>query len=151
MADDTAVAVVPERVLPAYYSIRNAKQRAFLMAYAQCGMVKPAARDCRISDKSHYLWMDKDELYRQAFEDIQPRVTQMLRDEVVRRATSTKRPSDILLIFEMKRRDPAYRDNYGVQVNNTGPVQINITLKSESSKLDSGDIVETSACKHLEE
>jgi len=38
-----------------------------------------------------------------------------------------------MLIFEMKRRDPAYRDNYAVQVNNVGPVQINVTVKTESA------------------
>lgn len=131
--DDVAVAVAAERILPAYHSIKHAKQRAFLMAYAAGGLIKESSRASHVSDRSHYDWYDKDELYMQAFEDIQPRVTQMLRDEVIRRPTNPKKPPDLMFIFEMKRRDPAYRDNYAVQVNNVGSVQINVTIKNESA------------------
>src|SRR6266481_9971295 len=119
-----------EEVLPAYYSISSAKKKAFLIAYGKCGMVRTAARNAGVADHSHYLWMDKDPQYRQAFEDIQPRVTQMLRDHIISRATAAKKPSDLLAMFEMKRRDPQYRDNFQIQVNSSGPTQVNFNISA---------------------
>src|SRR4029077_9922636 len=117
-----------ERPLPAYYSIPSVKKRAFLKAYGECGSIIGALRMTKISQTSHFIWMDKDELYRQAFEDIQPRVLRMLQDHVMKRIKDPKRPSDLLCMFEMERRDPQYRDNYQIQINSSGPTQVNFNL-----------------------
>ena len=52
---------------------------------------------------------------------------------------TVRRFSDNLLMFEVKRRDPAYRDNFaGVDIYPQGPTSIRILLDPDPAKIEDG-------------
>ena len=102
------------------------KKRAFLEAYIDSGgRVQDAAQAAGVSRWAHQYWRKTDKAFAAAFEAAQPPAFDVLRDEIIRRARGWDEPvyyggkrvdtvrkhSDLLLIFEAKRRDPLYRDN----------------------------------------
>ena len=113
--------------------VRTKKKRMFLQAFiANGGNISDAAECAGMSTSTHYQWLDKDSVYRQAFEQAVDESTDTLIGEAVRRATvgdeqpvyhkgeligyrNTK--SDNLLMFLLKQRDPSFRDNYTNQTN----------------------------------
>ena len=114
-----------------FSDISHEKKRAFLLAYADIGMINRAAKKAGISRRTHYNWLhsdDKDgEAYRAAFNGLQIQVHGSIEDEIYRRAIhGTRKPvfckgsvcghireySDTLLIFLAKAMMPKkYRDN----------------------------------------
>jgi len=87
-----------------------------LAAYAETCSVSRAAEVAGVGRRTHYDWLNADEKYRCAFEQIQDQAAQTLEDEAVRRAhEGVERPmtiagkrevvrdySDTLLIFLLK-------------------------------------------------
>ena len=63
----------------------NAKQAAFLAAYAGCGIVGPAARAARVARRSHYDWMADPE-YQAAFKSAKEEAVEALEMEARTRA-----------------------------------------------------------------
>jgi len=108
----------------------NAKQKAFLAAYAKTANLSRAASKAKISRVSHYNWL-KNAQYKKLFEEEKEKAVGLLEDEAVRRAhegvlepvyqggklIGTKRVySDTMLIFLLKAARPEkYRDNYPAQ------------------------------------
>lgn len=90
-------------------------QKRFLEAYAACGMVSKAAETAEISRMQVWRWM-QDEDFEAACSAVEAIYTQQLRDISYRRAADDSRPATDLY-FELKRRDPAYKDNFQVNVN----------------------------------
>jgi hypothetical protein len=64
----------------------NAKQKAFLAAYAATASITAAARAARIDRTSHYLWLQDSKGYPEAFAAAGEQAAQTLEDEAVRRA-----------------------------------------------------------------
>lgn len=65
---------------------RDARQAAFLAAYAEMGTVGHAAAAAGIHRRSHYLWMDEDPDYPARFDDAKEEVREKLEREAIRRA-----------------------------------------------------------------
>ena len=63
----------------------NPKQKAFLAAYAVCGLVGPAARAAKVARRSHYDWM-ADPAYQSAFEAAKEEAIEALEMEARTRA-----------------------------------------------------------------
>jgi len=78
-------------------------------------MVNRAAAAAKINECTHFEWM-KDPEYAKRFRAVEQVAAQGYRDEVRRRATEGKRPSDLLLIFATKAHCPEYRDSTHVQI-----------------------------------
>lgn len=108
-----------------------AKQRAFLSAYSQCGVLTEAAREAKIDPRRVYDWRDRDEDFRKKLVDAKDDAVDMLETEARRRAVdgvekpvyqggkkvgTIRKYSDTLLIFLLKGARPeTYRDNVSVQ------------------------------------
>jgi hypothetical protein len=99
-----------------------AKQAAFLAALEANGSLRGAARAVRLSLRSHYTWLMDDQTYPPRFKIAKDAGVEMLIAEAVRRATTGKRPSDLLLMFLIKAARPQeYRDNARIDLfNRTG-------------------------------
>lgn len=114
------------------------KKETFLRALQESAMVKTACVVAGIGRTTAYRWQKEDVQFAEAWMTAYETGTQVLRDEVIRRAFhGTLRPvfqggklvgsirerSDVLLMFELKRRDPTYRERFEVSGPNGGPIQ----------------------------
>lgn len=117
------------------------RQRAFLRRYGLTGKLVTAMHESGISTSLHYLWLRKDPNYVRMFEITTKLLQHRLEDEAYRRAhdgvlepvgfykgeptTHVLRFSDNLLMFLLKKLDPAYaRERYEVTGKNGGPIDI---------------------------
>lgn len=71
-----------------FETIAHPRQRAFLAAFAACGIVKQAAEAAGVSRELHYDWKAQDELYALAFAHAEELAGDVLEDEAVHRATA---------------------------------------------------------------
>lgn len=110
---------------------QHPKKRAFLTAYAEVGTITQAAKTAGIDRGTHYLWMEKDPEYVQAFAAAHEQACDSLEQEARRRAVEgwrepvyqqgakvgeKRRYSDTLLIFLMKGNNPT---KFGDKVEQT--------------------------------
>jgi len=107
--------------------LKNARQSAFLKAYAKCGVITRAAVMAKTQRRAHYTWMEEDPDYPELFREAHEQAVDVLETEAVRRAVdgyekpvwhdgvqvgTERKYSDTLLIFLMKGNKPEkYRDN----------------------------------------
>jgi hypothetical protein len=99
---------------------KPATQRAiFLETYRATGNVSESAKAAGIGRRTHYDWVESDEVYAAAVEDAKADAIEALELEARKRATRPNFPSDTLLIFLLKKLDPSYRDSH--KVEHTGP------------------------------
>lgn len=66
--------------------LENRKQRAFLMAYVRTLGIRSAMRLSGVERQDHYFWLKTDARYREAFEQAQEMLGDMLEEEVLKRA-----------------------------------------------------------------
>jgi hypothetical protein len=111
------------------------RQRRFLEAYAECGVISEAARQADIDRTMHYDWLADPE-YKANFEAAQHVAGDSLETELFKRVyegvdeevtdfdgktRTTRRFSDTLLIFALKAAKPdKYRDNYKQEIQLNG-------------------------------
>src|SRR5215831_2548107 len=122
-----------------FSEIKHPKKRAFLVAYAQCGMLTKAAEIAGCDRNLHYHWK-ADRVYAEAFALAQTMAADLHEEEATRRAFgwdetrytndgtpyTIKKFSDTLLIVRLKALKPdQYRDNLKVESE--------ITIHLESS------------------
>jgi len=81
---------MPANGQPAFLKIAHPKKRAFLRAFALCGVVGRADKMAQISRRRHYQWMDEPGLegdsYRAAFARAYQAFGETLEQEAHRRA-----------------------------------------------------------------
>lgn len=126
--------------------IEQPKRRAFLAAYADCGVVSHAAVLAKVDRGSHYVWMhlegEQGDKYREAFAQAKREACDVLETEARRRAVegvetpvfqggenvgSVQKFSDTLLIFLMKGAMPdKYADRQ--KVDHRGAVEQNVRI-----------------------
>jgi hypothetical protein len=120
--------------------IKHPKKTGFLDAFSKLGQIGKACEVAMISRGTHYFWMKKDEKYLKAFHEAEQMAADYLIDVLHERATvgaehvisyegqitdRYKIPSDLCLIFALKRLRPEFRDNFLVN-NFNGPTQLNV-------------------------
>ena len=125
-----------------FNGITHPKKKAFLAAFSQLGQIGRACETAMISRGLHYFWLKKDEKYQKAFSEAERIASDHLIDVLHERATvgaehvisyegkitdTYKVPSDLLLMFALKRLRPEFRDSYNFAQFN-GPVQLNTVL-----------------------
>ena len=96
-------------------ALTDSRQKLFLERYAACGKVMQACEEAEAAYSAVWDWRQHAE-FAAAFDTIEASWTARLRDTSLRRALDDSRPATDLY-FELKRRDPAYKDNYAVTVN----------------------------------
>ncbi len=122
--------------------VKHTKQRAFLKNYMVTGgVITRAAKLANMDRRYHYRWLAEDEVYREAFEEAERESIDVLEAELHRRAvTGTDKPilykgeitgtykeySDILLMFLLKKKVPAYRDNVTQNIGIMGSGKVNV-------------------------
>src|SRR5579871_69571 len=126
-------------------------QVAFLTAVAIHGTITKAALEAGIHRSTHYLWLEKDEVYAQAFKDAEGMFADYVREEVRRRAIDgidepltymgrisyhrnldgnddldrpvvIRRVSDRLLELLAKAKCPEFRDKHELTGEGGGPI-----------------------------
>ena len=134
------------------------KQKAFLAAYSQCGMVYMAARAAKVSKTAHYEWLKSDPEYANAFELAKEQAATALEDEAIRRARfGVRRPvlykgkpvfvdgqpvyeieySDTLMQLLLKGAMPdKYRERLSAEIGGAGggPLSVEVTYVNAPSK-----------------
>jgi hypothetical protein len=108
--------------------------------------LRPNRSTLKISRATHYRRMHNDQDYVLAFREAEMVASDVLIDELHRRATEGaehvvtyegkitdryKLPSDLCLIFALKRLRPEFRDNFSIN-NFVGPVQLNVHFDSKA-------------------
>ncbi len=123
---------------------KKEKQEAFLTQFRICATVSHSAKLALISRRTHYLWLEKDPAYAEAFEAAKVVANEALFKEAWRRATGFDEPviyqgkqsldaegnplvirkySDTLLIFLMKGAMPGtYRERFEVTGGGGAPL-----------------------------
>lgn len=114
----------------------TAKKRAFLTAYAECGVISQAADAADVARQSHYDWMATDAEYPALFRMVQRQAADVLEMEARSRAVDgwdepvfyegsvcghKRKRSDTLLIFLMKGAMP---EKYGEKIEHAGQVGV---------------------------
>lgn len=108
---------------------RRAKQRVFLQALRRTGQKLTAAKAAGVDASTPFRWAARDARFAEKMAEAQAqgdqvdlaRCTGLLK----RRIRNVKDPaSAILLMFHMKKLEPRYRENGGMQLAVTGPVSI---------------------------
>ncbi len=143
---------------PPYHSVQsrrysksaetNAKQNAFLKAYARHGTVTHASRDAGVHVSYHYNWLEIDPEYPEKFKFAHQEAVEALEKEARRRALEgveeptgwykgepggfVKKYSDTLLIFLLKGALPEkYKDRFEHTGKNGGPIEVQSTVTIE--------------------
>lgn len=101
------------------------KQSEFLTAYARFGTIERACAETRISRDRVRHWRKSDAAFQTNFELADARYTERLEDLLDKQVE--KNP--ILLMFALKKRNPAYRENYKMDVS--GEVTIRVIRYDE--------------------
>ena len=134
---------------PLFKGIRHLKKRKFLAAFSRSGRISVAAEAAEIHYSSHYIWLQRDKDYAQAFELAKEIAGDHWEDEITKRAfegidkplffkgkltgDTIKEYSDILAMFSLKGLRPQrYRDSYPIFPN--GPTQFNILFTHQPNK-----------------
>lgn len=95
-------------------------QKAFLAAFAQIGIVAPAAAAAGVSRNAVRLATLRDPAFAAKYAEALETSTERLEGMAYARAIRAESPSDLLMIFLLKARRPkVYRDNY--RLEHTGP------------------------------
>lgn len=126
----------------AFSTIRHAKKRAFLAAYARLGTILAASEASNICRDNHALWMKKDPAYAEAFEAAKDMSIEMLEHEARRRAyqgvddpvfyqgvevAKVRKYSDTLLMFLLNGLRPErYKWRGEVSGPNGGPISLQV-------------------------
>jgi hypothetical protein len=126
--------------------IKNTKQRSFLKHYLITGgVIARAAKLANVDRRYHYKWLAEDEVYKAGFEQAEREAIDVLEMELHRRAIdgvdkpiiykgeitgSYKEYSDILLMFLLKKKNPAYRDNFtqNIGIMGSGKVEVEFNI-----------------------
>lgn len=121
---------------------QQARQGAFLAAFAECGSVTRAAGTAGVRLGDHHRWLNEEDGYREAFREAEEEAVERLEEEARRRAVEgTEKPvfyqgeqvgvvrdySDTLLMFLLKAARPErYRDRAAQEADgeNGGPLRI---------------------------
>ena len=121
-------------------TILHPKKRAVLLAYVECGRVKPACAAARTDFSTHYYWLKQDQTYAEAWKEAEQLCAVRLEDEAIRRAHdgvertifhqgikvgTEHRYSDMLLIFLLKGAKP---EKYAEHVDHQHRGQVEHTL-----------------------
>lgn len=109
------------------------KQDAFLVAYRTLGTIKEACAVTHVSRQAVHRWRKDDAHFLEAFDQADIEFTEHLESIVLDRA---KNKSDILLMFALKKRVPAYRENF--KVEHSGDVAVRI-IRYDDPTLDIED------------
>lgn len=138
-------------------TITHPKQRAFLAAYAVCGIVEDAAKIAEISRELHYDWKREQPEYRAAFEHARELAADALEDEATRRAQfgvtepfvyrgqvvmhngqplMRQRYSDTLLLPMLRARKSEYREKTEVSVTPIDQSAVNLLDGLTDQELD---------------
>lgn len=108
--------------------IRHPKKRAFIAAYAKCGIIKAAAEAAGIDRSTCYTWRQKDGQFAAAWEDAREDAADVLESAALRRATLGG--SDTLLIFLLKGARPSkYRERFEHVGAGGGAIKIEMTAE----------------------
>ena len=114
----------------------TATQEAFLKALAKVGNVSAAAKMAGVTRQSAYAWR-KDDAFKVRWEDAIDEAIDGLEYELLKRAASGKKPSDVLLMFALKGLKPEkYRDNHThrLQGADGGGLVVQIVEKKNTRK-----------------
>lgn len=113
-----------------------ARKRRFLRAVAEGSSVLAASRKAGRNPRTFYRWRDEDEAFADRWREADLLGTERLAGEVRDRALDRQDDkSHLLLMFELKRRDPAYRDSHQVEINHSGTVEHEHKVVSASAVL----------------
>lgn len=103
--------------------VEHPLKRRFLIAFAESGITRQGCEAARVSRAAVSLWRQKDEQFALLFIDAQEDAYDQLEAHAWRRATDTKKPSDILTIFLLKAARPTkFRDNISISGHDGGPL-----------------------------
>lgn len=124
-------------------------QEKFIQAYLKEGTIFHACIKSGIGRSAYYDWI-KDPGFKALFDEAYQCYTEILEREADRRAregldipvgfyqgvsnTKVKEYSDTLLIFRLKRRDPAYRDR--VDIEHSGEIGVKEWVADVDPRLD---------------
>ncbi len=89
--------------------IKHPRKRAFLNAFARTGIVSVAASAAGVHRSTFYEWRARDPKFAKATDDAKEIAVELVEAELRRRALTGvggKPPSDILLMFMLKRCGP---------------------------------------------
>jgi hypothetical protein len=132
-------------------------QEKFLTEFAKSGNLSRAARIAGVNRQIHYEWLLNPE-YAAGFVEAHSRYKEYLEEELHQRATvgaeedvwyqgqkvgKTRRKSDILLMFSMKKHIPEYRDNSTTNVSLTADIQANVSIDLSKLSQDQLDALDT--------
>lgn len=121
---------------------RREKAR-FLAAYARVGVIAYACRTVKVGRATVYEWQEKDPAFVEAMAEGLKIATELMEDETHRRAVrGTLSPvyykgevvghvreySDTLLMFLLKRHNPAFRDQSAIDVRGQLKLAAEITI-----------------------
>jgi hypothetical protein len=103
------------------------KQTEFLAAYARYGTIERACAETNVSRDRVRRWRKSDTAFQTNFDLADARYTERLEDLLDKQVE--KNP--ILLMFALKKRNPAYRENYKMDVS--GEVTIRVIRYDETA------------------
>jgi len=125
-----------EVIDPTFAVVRHKKKRAFLVAFAELGVITYACRAAQIPRATYYVWMERDERFVMLRNQAEAIAIEKMEAEAHRRAVygvdkpvfyqgarvaTMKEYSDVLLIFLLKGAKPEkYKER--LDVNQTQPV-----------------------------
>lgn len=102
------------------------QKQQFLDAMARGLTITEACAEAVMGRSTAYDLRKTDKAFAEAWDDAYEAGTDTLRAEVRKRAMAKDKPSDILLMFELKRRDPSYRESFKHEHGgpNGGPIPV---------------------------
>lgn len=116
------------------------RQRRFLEAFEQCGVIAEAARLANIDQDCHWIWLHADPQYKAAFVKAEQIAADRLETELINRVYdgvkedvwwqgqivgATRKFSDTLLIFALKGAKPdKYREQWKGELQHAGALAI---------------------------
>ena len=113
---------------------RSVKKRAFLVAYAKCGLMMRACAIVDIHHSTYQDWLKNDKVFRQCFLEAKEWHIQQLEATADERATKLKGPSDTLLIFRLKALRPeVYRERHEMHMKITDS-ELDAEIEEELAK-----------------
>ena len=117
--------------------MKDANQKKFLKAFAQCGTIKGAALAAGISRQAVYLWRKGEPEFEDAFQEARDEFADRLEESALDRLTHPEagRGGDLLLITLLNAHKPEkYRANTTEQTDNAKAVITELRSMAKAKK-----------------
>ena len=115
--------------------VSRGKKLKYLVAFCKCARHDWSALASGVVTRTHYDWLRDDPDYVTDFEAAKEAGTGSLENKIIHRGFYADNPNALLAIFQMKKLNHEYRDNFSVDINHKHELSVTDAMQGIAALL----------------